>query len=63
MDISVFELIRGLAFLVGLGVVLHLYAFAIAWGAAKGWSKVKHVVEQTGTVTQKWITEEPKSNR
>lgn len=35
----------GLA-IIGLGVLLHYYAFAIAWGVAKGWAKVLHKTTQ-----------------
>ena len=43
--------------IIGFGVVLHFYAFAVAWGIAKGWAKVKHVIEHTGTQTQIYKTE------
>lgn len=36
------DTIKGIFTLIGLGVVLHFYAFAIAWGVAKGWAKVTH---------------------
>jgi len=38
---------------IGLGIILHYYAFAIAWGVAKGWAKVIH---QTTQVWQTSIT-------
>jgi hypothetical protein len=45
------KIINGFLLLIGIGIVLHYYAIAIAWGFAKGWAKVKHVIENTGTTT------------
>lgn len=39
------EFIEGARFLlklVGFGITLHYFAYAIAWGVAKGWAKVEH---------------------
>ena len=33
------EIIKGLLIIVGTGVILHYYAYAIAWGIRKGQGK------------------------
>jgi len=44
--------------LIGLAVVLHYYAMAIAWGIAKGWSKVPHINTGTTEVNVNWKQKE-----
>lgn len=48
---SLKEIIDNTFIIIGFGVVLHYGAFLIAWGVAKGWAKVQHVVNHTGTQT------------
>jgi hypothetical protein len=43
MVIGNMKYIEASLFFFGLGVALHGYAFVIAWGAAKGWAKVRRV--------------------
>jgi len=38
---KLFDLLKAFSFLVGVGVLLHYYAFAISWGIRKGQAKVK----------------------
>ena len=42
METYILKIIEHGLILIGLGILLHYYAYAIAWGIAKGWAKVTH---------------------
>lgn len=53
METTIIDTVLSFFGFIGFGIVLHFYAFGIAWGAAKGWAKVNHVT------TMNWNTPTP----